>query len=97
MNAPDPGHDVRISNMRTIMDTMATERISLTMDTDALAAARQAAEADGLSLSQWMSRAALDRAIERAAQISAEQDRQLATEFADWDADRLDQMFRDVE
>ena len=76
---------------------MATERISLTMDAHALTAARQAADADGLSLSQWISRAALDRAVERAARISAEQDRQLGAEFAAWDADRLDRLFGDSE
>lgn len=63
------------------------------MNQDALAAARSAAGAAGLSLSEWLSKAAWDRAVEQAARVSAEQDRQLDAEFADWDADRADRMF----
>jgi hypothetical protein len=75
---------------------VGTERISLTMDSDALAAARAAAQAEGVSLSAWISRAARDRAIERAARVSAEQDRRLGGEFAEWDAQRADRLFGDA-
>ncbi|GIG03174.1 hypothetical protein [Catellatospora citrea] len=73
---------------------MATERINLTMEADALTAARRAAASDGVSLSAWLSRAAWNQAIEHAARISAEQDRHLADEFADYDAEREELMFR---
>lgn len=82
--------------MRSRVSIVATERISLTMDTDALAAARDAAAADGVSLSAWISRAARDRAIERAALASAEQDRRLGAEFAEWDAQRAERLFGDA-
>ncbi|MFD0600233.1 hypothetical protein ACFQZ4_54430 [Catellatospora coxensis] len=72
---------------------MATERINLTMEADALTAARRA-PSDGVSLSAWLSRAAWNQAIEHAARISAEQDRHLADEFADYDAEREELMFR---
>lgn len=73
---------------------MATERINLTMETGALAAAKRAAAGEGVSLSAWLSRAAWDQAIEHAARISAEQDRHLPGEFADYDAEREELMFR---
>jgi hypothetical protein len=72
---------------------MATERVTVTLDQSALSAARAAATADGLSLSEWLSRAAWQRAIEQAARISAEQDRLLPDEFADLDAARHDALF----
>jgi hypothetical protein len=72
---------------------MATERINLTMDAGALSAAKLAAAGEGVSLSAWLSRAAWDSAIERAARISAEQDRLMPTEFADFDAEREELMF----
>lgn len=72
---------------------MPTERVNLTMDQAALAAARSTAEAEGQSLSEWLSRAAWDRAIGHAARISAQQDRMLPDEFADWDAERQARMF----
>lgn len=72
---------------------MATERVTLTMDQAALSAARSAATDAGVSLSEWLSRAAWRRAIEQAATVSAEQDRHLPDEFADLDADRHDRIF----
>jgi hypothetical protein len=75
---------------------MATRRVSLTLDTAALDAAEQAAKANGMSLSAWLSRAAWDRAIEQAARVSAEQDRALPGEFADWDAQRANRLFGDA-
>jgi hypothetical protein len=82
--------------MRRRVSIVATERISLSMDSDSLAAARDAAAADGVSLSAWISRAARDRAIERAARVSAEQDHRLGGEFAEWDARRADRFFGDA-
>ncbi len=73
---------------------MATERVNLSIEAGALAAARRAADDDGISLSAWLSRAAWNQAIEHAARISAEQDRHLPGEFADYDAEREDLMFR---
>lgn len=73
---------------------MATERVNLSIEAGALAAARRAADDDGVSLSAWLSRAAWNQAIEHAARISAEQDRHLAAEFADYDAEREELMFR---
>jgi hypothetical protein len=72
---------------------VATERVTLTLDSATIAAARSAAGAAGMSLSAWIDKAARDRAIETAAVISAEQDRQLGREFATWDAESADRMF----
>lgn len=72
---------------------MATERVTLTLESSTLLAARAAAGAAGLSLSAWIDRAARDRAIENAAIISAAQDRQLSQEFADWDEAAADRVF----
>jgi hypothetical protein len=82
--------------MRTRVSGVPTERISLTMDRDALAAARHAAAADGVSLSVWISRATRDRAIARAARASAEEDRRHHDEFVDWDARGADRVFGDA-
>ncbi len=73
---------------------MGTERVNLTMNKDALAAARAAAEAEHVSLSEWLSRAAWDRAVHDAAKISAEQDRLLTEELPGWDGDDSDRVFR---
>jgi hypothetical protein len=70
-----------------------TERVNVTMDRAALAAARAAAEGDNISLSEWLSKAAWDRAVTRAARISAEQDRRLPDEFAQWDDAAADRVF----
>jgi len=72
---------------------MATERVTLTLDSATIAAARAAAGAAGMSLSAWIDRAARDRAIENAAIISAAQDTQLGREFRDWDSAAADRMF----
>ena len=72
---------------------MATERVTVTLDQAALSAARSAASIAGMSLSEWLSRAAWTRAIEQAALISAEQDRRVPDEFADVDAMRHDRLF----
>jgi hypothetical protein len=70
---------------------MATARVTLTLDQAALAAARQAAAGAGKSLSEWLSCAAWDRAVEQAAAVSAEQDR-AHPEWADWDEARAQQL-----
>lgn len=62
---------------------MASERVTVTMDPAAIAAARTAATEAGVSLSEWLSRAAWSRAIVQSATHSAEQDRQ-HPEWADW-------------
>lgn len=71
---------------------MATERVTVTMEQAALAAARTAARYDGVSLSEWLSKAAWTRAVEQAARLSAEQDRQLGSGFSDWDAAAVDRV-----
>ena len=63
------------------------------MEQAALAAARTAADTDGVSLSEWLSKAAWNRAVDQAARVSAEQDRQLGSEFADWDGAGADRVF----
>lgn len=70
---------------------MTTARVTLTLDQAALAAARAAAAGAGESLSEWLSRAAWDRAVEQAAAVSAEQDRR-HPEWADWDEARTDRI-----
>ncbi|GAA2525184.1 hypothetical protein [Pilimelia columellifera] len=75
---------------------MASERVNLTMESAALTAARSAAAQAGTSLSEWMSRAAWDRAVAQAARISAEQDRQLGGELPGWDDDGADRVFGDA-
>jgi hypothetical protein len=72
---------------------MATERVTLTLESSTMKAAKAAAEAQGMSLSAWIDKAARDRAIEQAAVVSAQQDRLLAQEFAEWDSDAADRMF----
>jgi hypothetical protein len=73
--------------------SMPTERINLSMDKAALVAARSAAEADKMSLSEWLSKAAWDRAIWQAARASAEQDRLFPDESAAWSEDGADRIF----
>jgi hypothetical protein len=73
--------------------SMATERVNLSMDKAALAAARVAAAGEKLSLSEWLSNVAWAQAIERAAKVSAEQDRHLPDELAGWDSDGADRVF----
>lgn len=72
---------------------MATERVNLTMDKAALAAARIAAAGEKVSLSEWLSKVAWTQAIERAARVSAEQDRRLPDELTGWDDDGTDRVF----
>jgi hypothetical protein len=72
---------------------MPTERVNLSMDKAALSAARAAAEADSVSLSEWLSRAAWDRAIWHAARVSAEQDRLFPDEPARWSEDGAERIF----
>ena len=72
---------------------MATERVNLTMDKVALAAARIAAAAEKVSLSEWLSKVAWTEAIERAAKASAEQDRRLPDELVGWDDDGAARIF----
>jgi hypothetical protein len=72
---------------------MATERVNLTMDKAALAAARTAAAGEQVSLSEWLSKAAWMRAVEQAARVSAEQDRHLPDESAGWSDDAADRVF----
>ena len=68
---------------------MPTERINLSMDKAALAAARSSAEADKVSLSEWLSKAAWDGAIWQAARVSAEQDRVAPDDWAGHIVDRM--------
>lgn len=58
-----------------------------------MAAARTAATGDGVSLSEWLSKAVWERAVAQAARVSAEQDRQFGDEFADWDQAGADRVF----
>jgi hypothetical protein len=73
--------------------SMATERVNLSMDKAALAAARLAAAGDNVSLSEWLSKVAWDRAVAQAARVSAEQDRHLPDELVGWDGDGADRIF----
>ena len=77
----------------TTLVPMPTERINLSMDKAALAAARSSAETDKISLSEWLSKAAWDRAIWQAAHVSAEQDRRFPDESAAWAEDGADRIF----
>jgi hypothetical protein len=72
---------------------MPTERINLSMDKAALVAARSAADAEKMSLSEWLSKAAWDRAIWQAARVGAEQDRLFPDESAAWAEDGADRIF----
>jgi len=72
---------------------MPTERVNLSLDKAALAASRAAAEAAHISLSEWLSKAAWDRAIWQAARISAEQDKRHPDELAGWAEDGADRIF----
>jgi hypothetical protein len=74
--------------------SVSTERINLSMDKAALAAARSAAEADKVSLSEWLSKAAWERAIWQAARNSAERDRRSPdASSAAWAEDVADRIF----
>ena len=75
---------------------MASERVNLTMEAVALGAARGAAAQAGMSLSEWISRAAWDRAVTEAARISGEQDRLGVGELPGWDQDAADRVFGDA-
>jgi hypothetical protein len=68
----------------TSLGFVATERVNLALEQAALTAARAAALRDHVSLSEWLSKAAWERAVAQAAQISAEQDRRLPEECAAW-------------
>ena len=85
-------HGVEHDSCTTLVP-VATERVNVTMDKAALAAARAAALGDNVSLSEWLSKAAWDRAVAQAARISADQDRRLPDEFAEWDAAAADRIF----
>ena len=64
-----------------------------TLDKAAVTAARAAAEADQVSLSEWLSKAAWDRAIWQAARVSAEQDRRYPDEPPGWAEAGADRIF----
>jgi hypothetical protein len=70
-----------------------TVRVTLELDRDAFVAARQAAADDGVSLSRWLSKAAWERAIWKAAVLTAEQDRLHPEEMADWREDAAERIF----
>jgi hypothetical protein len=72
---------------------MPTERVNLTMDKAALSAARACAEANNVSLSEWLSKAAWDKAIWQAAEASAEQDRLHPEELAGRDDEAVERIF----
>lgn len=83
----------RVHDICTSLTVVATERVNVTMDKAALAAARAAALGDNVSLSEWLSKAAWDRAVAQAARASAEQDRLLPDELPGWDEDAADRIF----
>jgi hypothetical protein len=74
---------------------MAVEKLSISLDEDVAAAARAAAEAEGMSLSAWLSRAAVDAAaIEAGLQAVAEYEAEngkLSEEGLAWADKILDQ------
>jgi hypothetical protein len=91
MNQPDVWG--LVYNSRARAKPVPTEQVSLTVDKAALAAARAAADADKMSLSAWLAKAAWDRAIWQAALVSAEQDRLFPDELAAWRECVADRIF----
>jgi hypothetical protein len=79
--------------MSTLYDVdMSTERVTITLDEDVLAYARERAEAEGLSLSAWLNRAAAHtRRVEEGRRAVAETLKELGPISPDVDrwADRL--------
>jgi hypothetical protein len=88
MNQPDVWR--LVNNSRARAQPVPTEHV--TVDKAALAAARAAADVDKLSLSEWLSKAAWDRAIWQAALVSAEQERLFPDELIDWRDDAADRI-----
>ncbi|MGX6607832.1 hypothetical protein ACWKSP_37760 [Micromonosporaceae bacterium Da 78-11] len=76
---------------------MPIERVTLELETKALYAARVTAEAENLSVSEWISKVVWDQAIWHAAQSSAEQDRLHPDEPPGWEQAALDRIFGEDE
>ncbi|MEU4160297.1 hypothetical protein [Actinoplanes sp. NPDC026670] len=70
-----------------------TEPVTVDLERKALFAARVAAQAKGLSLSEWLSRVAWEQAVAEAAETSAEQYRLHPDEPPGWADSALDRVF----
>ncbi|MDI6103913.1 hypothetical protein QLQ12_35390 [Actinoplanes sp. NEAU-A12] len=69
------------------------EPVTVDLQRKALFVARAAAEAKGVSLSEWLSRVAWDKAIEEAAETSAEQYDLHPDEPPGWAEATMDRIF----
>lgn len=67
--------------------------MSVDLERKALFAARAAAQASGVSLSEWLSRVAWEQAVAEAAETSAEQCRLHPDEPPGWEEATLDRVF----
>jgi hypothetical protein len=70
-----------------------TEPVTVDLERKALFAARAAAQARGVSLSEWLSRVAWEQAVTEAAETSAEQCRLHPDEPPGWEDTALDRIF----
>jgi hypothetical protein len=70
-----------------------TEPVTVELERKALFAARAAARAKGLSLSEWLSRVAWEQAVTEAAETSAGQCRLHPDEPPGWEDAALDRIF----
>jgi hypothetical protein len=78
------------------LTSMPTERVTLDMDATALYAARVAAGARNVSLADWLSQVARERAIWETMALSAEQERLHPDEPPGWAKDAEDRIFGDT-
>ncbi|NMO51968.1 hypothetical protein HH310_12270 [Actinoplanes sp. TBRC 11911] len=74
---------------------MATERITLDMDSTSLHVARSAADLARMPLAEWVARAVRDRGIAEAAAHTAEQDQLHPDLMKEWAEEIEQRMFED--
>ena len=83
--------------IRSSVEAMPTDRITLDLDRTALYVARAAADAAQMSLSQWVSQAVRTMGIAEGAELSARQERLHPDEPPGWADDLIERMFADGE